>query len=93
MKESIKKYFETEVSQVEIPPMPSSKRNGIKPWENILLVAMAAASLVLIYLPVSYNSKLRNLEVSEMAEDVLLNNLSRVVYETDLYFNEKRSQK
>lgn len=94
MKEVIKEYFKVEVSKIKPPPIPSFKKKyRIKPWENFLLSAMAVASLVIIYLPGSYNSKIRNLEVTEIAEDALIDRLSRVVYEADLYFNRKRSQK
>jgi len=94
MKNYIKNYFESEVSKVTPPPFPSfKKKKTIKPWENILLTALAVASLVIVYLPSSYESQIRSLVISEDAGTDLVDNLSRVVYLADLYFNNKRSQK
>ena len=93
MKDSIKKYYELEVSKIIPPPMPTfNKKKKIKPWDNILLTALAFASLVLIYTPNSYNSKIRKLEITKVAKKVLIDNVSRVAYEADSYFNTKRSQ-
>lgn len=92
MKNSIKNYYEQEVSNIQTPPMPTfKKKKTIKPWENILLAAMSVASLVIVYNPGFYDSKIRNLEFSKERNQVLIDNLSRVVYETDLYYNKKRS--
>ncbi len=94
MKETIKEYFSNEVSKVKTPPMPINRDiKRVKPWGNILLTAMAVTSLVIIYNPDSYNSRVRNLEISKILDDGFVDDLSRVVYEADHYFNIKRSQK
>jgi hypothetical protein len=94
MKDSINKYFENEVSQISPPPMPSFKtKKVIKPWENFLLSAMAVASMLLIYLPVSYDSQIRNLSIHPKNKEMLMENFTRVIQEADIYYLEKRGVK
>lgn len=91
MKDSIKNYYENEVQNIKTPPMPTfNKKKVIKPWDNILLTAMAVASLVIVYLPSSYNSGIRNLEISEEVSTTLKERFSRVILEVDLYYLEKK---
>lgn len=93
MKSSIKNYFEDEILQITPPPMPSCKpKNKKRPWDNILLTAMAIASMVILYHPDSSNSQFKNLKISKDTEQYLLSSFTRVAYEADLFFNEKRSQ-
>lgn len=92
MKEEIKNYFEYEVKQISTPPFPSSKKKTtIKPWETILLTALALASMVIVYLPGSYNSTVRTMVISENVKESLKKDFTRVIQNVDLYYNQKRS--
>lgn len=93
MNDSIKDYFEYEVSQVKTPPMPTfKKKKTIKPWENFLLTALALTSMVIVYLPTSYGSAIRDVDVSNKARVKLQGDFSRVILGINFYFNEKTGE-
>lgn len=94
MKNSIKNYFENEVSQTKTPPMPSIKPKKVRnPWDNILLTALAVTSMVIIYYPGSYNSQIRSLEFNKNSIEILRKSTTRVISEVDRYYLEKQGVK
>ena len=86
MKEIIKSYFQEEVSKLKTPPIPKfNKKRTINPWENLLLAALAVASLVIVYIPSNYSSEIRAVSLSKELKVALENDFTRVIQGVNFY--------
>ncbi|MGL1892856.1 MAG: hypothetical protein OCD02_14585 [Spirochaetaceae bacterium] len=90
MKDSIKNYYENEVLNITTPPMPTFNSKKVnKPWDNILLTAMAVASMVLVSLPSSYDSEIRKVGISKYYRDSFKESFTRVILNSAYYMQNK----
>ncbi|MBN2617730.1 MAG: hypothetical protein JXR64_05395 [Spirochaetales bacterium] len=90
MQTTIKNYYDLEVSKIKAPPLPTIiTKKTIRPWENILLASIAIFSMVIVYMPGSYNSRIRNLTISPNNRETIKKDITRVFQQIDLYYSEK----
>lgn len=91
MKLTVKEYYKKELLHLKTPMAPKYKKSNKKNRvNNILLAALSIAAVVIISVPQSYNSKVRNLEMSKKGLEDITYIFNRVVMETSLNLKNKR---
>lgn len=93
MRDDIKEYFQSEIDNIEIPPISQEvfnrgKRRNIP--EIVKLLSCIAATFIVLLSPLNRTSSIREIEITEQTENIIKEELTAGLLGGMKYFSEKR---